>query len=59
MQGDRAAEEIVRGLAVARDLSRNYIADAISVPPCDVVIVGRGGGSPEDLCSRARIGYPC
>ena len=49
VQGDRAAEEIVRGLAVARDLSRNNIADTISVPPCDVVIVGRGGGSPEDL----------
>ena len=49
VQGDRAAEEIVRGLAVARELSRNNIADTISVPPCDVVIVGRGGGSPEDL----------
>ncbi|MEC7261941.1 MAG: exodeoxyribonuclease VII large subunit, partial [Candidatus Thermoplasmatota archaeon] len=49
VQGDRATEEIVRGLAVARDLSRDSIADAISVPPCDVVIVGRGGGSPEDL----------
>ena len=49
VQGDRAAEEIVRGLAVARELSRNNIADAILVPPCDVVIVGRGGGSPEDL----------
>ena len=49
MQGDRAAEEIVRGLAVARELSRNNIADTIAVPPCDVVIVGRGGGSPEDL----------
>lgn len=49
VQGDRATEEIVRGLAVARELSRNSIADAVSVPPCDVVIVGRGGGSPEDL----------
>ena len=49
VQGDRAAEEIVRGLAVARELSRNNIADALAVPPCDVVIVGRGGGSPEDL----------
>ena len=49
VQGDRAAEEIVRGLAVARELSRNNIADTIAVPPCDVVIVGRGGGSPEDL----------
>ena len=49
VQGDRAAEEIVRGLAVARELSRDNIADALAVPPCDVVIVGRGGGSPEDL----------
>ena len=49
VQGDRAAEEIVRGLAVARELSRDNIADALAVPPCDVVIVGGGGGSPEDL----------
>ena len=49
VQGERAAEEIVRGLAVARELSRNNIADALAVSPCDVVIVGRGGGSPEDL----------
>ena len=49
VQGERAAEEIVRGLAVARELSRDNIADALAVPPCDVVIVGRGGGSPEDL----------
>ena len=49
VQGDRAAEEIVRGLAVARELSRDNIADALAVPPCDAVIVGRGGGSPEDL----------
>ena len=49
VQGDRATEEIVRGLAVARELSRNNIANALSTPPCDVVIVGRGGGSPEDL----------
>ena len=49
VQGDRAAEEIVRGLAVARELSRDNIADVLAVPPCDVVVVGRGGGSPEDL----------
>ena len=49
VQGERAVEEIVRGLAVARELSRNNIADALAIPPCDVVIVGRGGGSPEDL----------
>ena len=49
VQGDRAVEEIVRGLSVARELSRTNIADSLEVPPCDVVIVGRGGGSPEDL----------
>ena len=49
VQGERAVEEIVRGLAVARELSRKNIADALAIPPCDVVIVGRGGGSPEDL----------
>ena len=38
VQGERAAEEIVRGLAVARELSRNNIADVLAVPPCDVVI---------------------
>ena len=49
VQGDRAVEEIVRGLAVARELSREHIAKSLTVPACDVVIVGRGGGSPEDL----------
>ena len=49
VHGDRAVEEIVRGLSVARELSRTNIADSLEVPPCDVVIVGRGGGSPEDL----------
>ena len=49
VQGDRAVEENVRGLSVARELSRTNIADSLEVPPCDVVIVGRGGGSPEDL----------
>jgi exodeoxyribonuclease VII large subunit len=49
VQGNRAVEEIVRGLAVARELSREHVAKSLAVPPCDVVIVGRGGGSPEDL----------
>jgi len=49
VQGDRAVQEIVRGLAVARNLHRQEIAQSLNVPPCDVVIVGRGGGSPEDL----------
>ena len=49
VQGERAVEEIVRGLAVARNLSRKDIVESLNVPSCDVVIVGRGGGSPEDL----------
>jgi exodeoxyribonuclease VII large subunit len=49
VQGDRAVEEITRGLAVTRHLSRKEYAEQIGIPPIDVVIVGRGGGSPEDL----------
>ena len=49
VQGDRAVEEITRGLAVARHLSRKEYAEHIGIPPIYVVIVGRGGGSPEDL----------
>ena len=49
VQGDRAVEEITRGLAAARSLSRIENAEQLGIPPVDVVIVGRGGGSPEDL----------
>ena len=49
VQGDKAVQEITRGLAVARHLSREECAEQIGIPPVDVVIVGRGGGSPEDL----------
>ena len=49
VQGDRAVEEITRGLAAARSLSRSEHAEQLGIPPVDVVIVGRGGGSPEDL----------
>jgi exodeoxyribonuclease VII large subunit len=49
VQGDRAVEEITRGLAVVRHLSRKEYTEQIGIPPIDVVIVGRGGGSPEDL----------
>ena len=49
VQGEKAVEEIMRGLAVARHLSRKEYAERTGIPPVDVVIVGRGGGSPEDL----------
>ena len=49
VQGPRATEEIVRGLAAARRLSNPDIAKRRGEPPVDLVIVGRGGGSPEDL----------
>jgi exodeoxyribonuclease VII large subunit len=39
VQGDRASEEIVRGIRLAQKL----------VPKLDLLIVGRGGGSMEDL----------
>ena len=49
VQGDRAAEEIVRALALTRRLANPRIAALRGEPPVDLVIVGRGGGSPEDL----------
>ena len=49
VQGPRATEEIVRGLAAARQLSNPNVAKKRGEPPVDLVIVGRGGGSPEDL----------
>src|SRR4051794_1383378 len=39
VQGDGACEEIVRGIRLANQLR----------PPLDVLVVGRGGGSLEDL----------
>ena len=39
VQGEGAAQEIARGIALANRLQ----------PPLDVLVVGRGGGSPEDL----------
>jgi exodeoxyribonuclease VII large subunit len=41
VQGDGAAEEIARGIRLANRLQ----------PPLDVLVVGRGGGSIEDLWS--------
>ena len=49
VQGERAAEEVARGLRVAARLADPVHAQARGVPPVDVIIVGRGGGSTEDL----------
>ena len=49
VQGERAVNEIVRGILVADKLSQPAIAERFNAPPVDVIIVGRGGGSPEDL----------
>ena len=49
VQGEKAAEELARGLRVAARLADPVHAAASSVPPVDVIIVGRGGGSTEDL----------
>jgi exodeoxyribonuclease VII large subunit len=51
VQGENSVQEIVRGLAVARKLSEPEVANKRNQPPVDVIIVGRGGGSPEDLWS--------
>lgn len=49
VQGQRASEEIVRALALTRRLADPVVAAQRGEPPVDLVIVGRGGGSPEDL----------
>lgn len=49
VQGEHAPRELVRGLAITRDLARPEVAQRLGLPPVDAVIVGRGGGSPEDL----------
>lgn len=49
VQGDRAVNELVRGMAAARRLADPEVAKRRGEPPVDVVIIGRGGGSPEDL----------
>ena len=49
VQGPRAPQEIVRGLAVTSSLATEKTAKERGEPPVDLVIVGRGGGSPEDL----------
>lgn len=49
VQGQQAVNELVRGLAVTRSLAKPEIARRLGLPPVDAVIVGRGGGSAEDL----------
>ena len=49
VQGEKAAEELARGLRVTARLTDPVHAAASGVPPVDVIIVGRGGGSTEDL----------
>ena len=49
VQGERAPEEIVRALALTRRMAQPETAERRYEPPVDLVIVGRGGGSPEDL----------
>ncbi len=49
VQGEKAAEELARGLRVAARLADPVHAASTGVPPVDVIIVGRGGGSTEDL----------
>ena len=49
VQGQNAPKEIVRGLLAAGKLSIPEVANKLSQPPVDLIIVGRGGGAPEDL----------
>jgi exodeoxyribonuclease VII large subunit len=49
VQGERAADEIVRAISTANRMSDPFWAKANGVPPIDLIICGRGGGSPEDL----------
>ena len=49
VQGDNAANEIVRAILAAGKLSNPDTANKFNQPPVDLIIVGRGGGAPEDL----------
>ena len=49
VQGDNAANEIVRGILAAGKLSNPDTANRLNQTPVDLIIVGRGGGAPEDL----------
>ncbi|DAC25526.1 MAG TPA: exodeoxyribonuclease VII large subunit [Candidatus Thalassarchaeaceae archaeon] len=49
VQGENAPNEIVRAILAAGKLSNPTIAMKLDLPPVDLIIVGRGGGAPEDL----------
>tara|TARA_B100001564_G_C20654017_1_gene678310 strand:+ start:238 stop:1569 length:1332 start_codon:yes stop_codon:yes gene_type:complete len=49
VQGENAANQIVRGLLAAGKLSDSDTANRLNQPPVDLIIIGRGGGAPEDL----------
>ena len=49
VQGENASNEIVRGILAAGKLSLKATAARLNQPPVDLIIVGRGGGAPEDL----------
>lgn len=49
VQGQQAAQEIARALAISRMWADEDTATSLGIVPVDVVIVGRGGGSVEDL----------
>lgn len=44
VQGERAAPEICKAISIAHEWNKTF-----TQPPIDVLIVGRGGGSLEDL----------
>ena len=49
VQGENASNEIVRGILAAGKLSDLNTAARLNQTPVDLIIVGRGGGAPEDL----------
>ena len=49
VQGEGAEAELVRGLEVAASMADPAVAARLGCPPVDAIIVGRGGGSTEDL----------
>jgi len=49
VQGEGAEGELVRGLEAAAAMADPSVAARQDTPPVDVIIVGRGGGSTEDL----------